>query len=649
MLKTAMELLAELNDLDETPNIEAKTASEIGHSLAETMCAFANEPHLGGGYIVLGVRRLGEETLFSSGYEVVGIDNPDKAQADIASQAATMFNKPLRPQMRPESVSGKTVIVIFIPESQASEKPFFLKKFGLPRGAFRLIGSTDQSCTEEDVAVLFQSRSSKTYDMSVPDDAEMDDIDIKALMEYRRLRSIANPSAIELSDTDENLLYSLHCIARVKGELKPTVAGIILFGTASAFRRLFPMQRVDYIRIQGSKWVENPDVRFMGTVDFRGSIFSILPRVQATIMDDLMKSYHLPENSLHSITEPKLPLRVIREALVNALMHRAYNVHKPIQIIRYSNRLEIRNPGYSLKSPEFLGEPGSEARNPYIAAVLHDVNIAETKGSGIRIMRQNMAQAELTPPIFDSNRDKNEFVSTLLFHHFLSEDDLQWLRSFQDCELTSEEIKALTLVREIGNINNQTYRDINATHPLDATQHLTRLRELELLEQRGGKRGQGVHYIAGKRLIQSLHENPLTNLDEKSTNLNEKSTNLDEKSTNLDEKSTNLNEKSTNLDEKSTNLDEMYSETPTYIREKLLLLSKRSSKESLRQIIFSLCAWRPLSTKQLALYTNRTDHHILHNYLQPMIREGLLEYTIPDKPNHAEQAYRTVQSISSSE
>ena len=35
------------------------------------------------------------------------------------------------------------------------------------------------------------------------------------------------------------------------------------------------------------------------------------------------------------------------------------------RFIRYSNRLEISNPGFPLKSPEHLGEPGSELRNPY--------------------------------------------------------------------------------------------------------------------------------------------------------------------------------------------------------------------------------------------------------------------------------------------
>jgi len=51
------------------------------------------------------------------------------------------------------------------------------------------------------------------------------------------------------------------------------------------------------------------------------------------------------------------------------------------------NRLEFRNPGYSLKAEELLGDPVSVSRNPWIAEVLHETRFAETKGRGISIMR----------------------------------------------------------------------------------------------------------------------------------------------------------------------------------------------------------------------------------------------------------------------
>ena len=54
---TAQELLERLNLLDENERIEAKRADEVGKSLLETVCAFANEPGLGGGWLLLGVTR----------------------------------------------------------------------------------------------------------------------------------------------------------------------------------------------------------------------------------------------------------------------------------------------------------------------------------------------------------------------------------------------------------------------------------------------------------------------------------------------------------------------------------------------------------------------------------------------------------------
>lgn len=52
--RIAADLFAELNAIDESVQIEAKKASESGKSVQQTVCAFANEPGLGGGYLLLG-------------------------------------------------------------------------------------------------------------------------------------------------------------------------------------------------------------------------------------------------------------------------------------------------------------------------------------------------------------------------------------------------------------------------------------------------------------------------------------------------------------------------------------------------------------------------------------------------------------------
>ena len=59
------------------------------------------------------------------------------------------------------------------------------------------------------------------------------------------------------------------------------------------------------------------------------------------------------------------------------------------------------------------------------------------------------------------DRDKDTFVVTFLFHHFLSPEDVKWLGNFADLELSEDEQRALVFVREVGAINNSAYRDLN--------------------------------------------------------------------------------------------------------------------------------------------------------------------------------------------
>jgi ATP-dependent DNA helicase RecG len=70
-MKTAEQLIEELNTLDESVSIEAKTSRELGTSFLDTACAFANEPDLGGGYILLGVAPVSDS--FWPIYEPIGL------------------------------------------------------------------------------------------------------------------------------------------------------------------------------------------------------------------------------------------------------------------------------------------------------------------------------------------------------------------------------------------------------------------------------------------------------------------------------------------------------------------------------------------------------------------------------------------------
>ena len=275
-MRSAKELFDELNAVDESSRIEAKRASELGKSIMQTVIAFANGPGLDGGYLLLGADWSTNEKG-DTVYHAAGIPDPDRLQRDLATQCASSLNVTVRPDIQLETVDGKAVLVVYVPEADVTQKPVYLKSTGLPLGAFRRIGSSDQRCVDDDLWVLRgESQPVHGPDQSPLPDARLDDFDPTAIAAYRRERARINPQAEELDYSDEEMLEALGMLRRVEDRLQPTLAGIVLFGKPLALRRLLPMVRIDYIRVPGNEWVEDPENRFQ-SIDIRKPLLLALP------------------------------------------------------------------------------------------------------------------------------------------------------------------------------------------------------------------------------------------------------------------------------------------------------------------------------------------------------------------------------------
>ena len=611
-MKTAKEIFEQLNSVDENVRIEAKKASEIDKSIMETICAFANEPSLGGGYIILGAVRKG----FVNGvpvYEPENLENPEKTQNDVVTKCSTMLNVRIRPQIETEVVDGKTVIVVKIDEAPEAQKPIYIESRGLPQGAFRRVGASDQKCTEDDMRIFYSSAG--TFDCTIVKGATMDDIDENAVAYYRKLRAEVNPNAEELDYNDSDLLLALRACEKDKnGDLVLTYTGLIVFGKSMSLRRLLPALRVDYIRVSGNRWIENPDKRFEATIDMRGPLILMVNRARNTIMDDLPKGFELKDGNIQAKTPIDLPNDALREAIVNAFIHCSFRVNQPIQIIRYSNRLEITNPGYSLKSPETLGEPGSVQRNPFISTIFHDTNLAETKGSGIRSMRGHMKEAGLMPPTFESNRSANQFTARLLLHHLLDQETIKWLACFSKYSLNNEQRLALVFIHEVGAIDNITYRQLNSDiNNQKASMDLHSMCAMGFLEQKGQSRN--TYYIAGA--------------------LYEKISRANGEMCRADEEISRANGEISRVEE------EISRAFPEELIERCKSLRKWESSDKMESLIIDLCDFKPLNLNEIAELLNRKSSSVRYQYINPLIKGGRLFYTIPEMRNHPNQKYTT--------
>lgn len=614
IMRTAQDLLDELNAVDESTRIEAKRASQLGKSVLETVIAYANEPGLDGGYLLLGV----DWSVNDKGdtvYTPSGLPDPDKAQMDLASQCSSMLNVALRPEMKLEQIDGKTLLVVYVPEADISHKPVYKTATGLPGGAYRRIGSTDQRCVDEDLwALRGSSQPLHGPDSTILQDARMDDFDPQAIAEYRRKRAMVNSQAEELAYSDTELLEALGALRYDNDQLRPTLAGILLFGKPMALRRMLPMAKIDYIRVPGVEWIEDPHERFQ-SIEIRKSLVLALPQAEASVIDELPRGFHLPDDSPYSVQEPIVPRKVVREAIANAVMHRTYLKHSPIQIIRYSNRIEFRNIGHSIKPEDQLGRPGSWPRNPLLGAVLHDLNLAEAKGSGIRTMRRLSADADLSPPEFKSDREGDSFCVTVFLHNLLSEDDHAWLRTLTSEPLDDEETKVLVYARATGAVDNSACRDFSGMDTLTASRVLRRLRDRGLLEKHG----------AGNRTYYSLLAPNIDIIPPSSSGVSDEYT-------------------LANLGGLAES-PQARPQIPPSLQQKLLTAGAKPRQEVVRQLLLELCSLQPMSANELCQVLGRKDSKELRRtYLRPMVSEGLLKLKYPETANHPHQAYKAAVS-----
>ena len=650
---TAEELFHRLNELDECDVVEAKAFSkDSSRSILETVCSLSNEPGLGGGVILLGVAenpKASEERYF-----VEGVDNPDKAQLDFATQCKSVFNFAIYPTIKVEKVLGKTVLKIVVDELPQSRKPLYFKKDGLPKGAYRRIGSADLVCTDDDLWRFYEDPENK-YDETPVRYSSISDVDERAVQRYRQMRKQVDPDAVELTYETPELLAALGCTSKDNpNELN--MAGILLFGKELVIKRACTLARVDYIRILGNDWHAMADQ--FDAVDTYAPIFLIVDKLLGIIYGELTTRHRFHNDSIQPETE-KFPVEVMREALVNMLMHRDYRHGQLTQIIRYNNRIEICNSGCSLKPDEMLGIKGSVLRNNTIARVCHDTKLAETKGSGIDRMWRKMVEAGLSRPTMESDRLAATFTIRLLLCHFFDEETLEWLKRFASYDLNDNQRTALVFLREVGALDAIAYRQLTGCIPKLVSKELSGLKDQGLMIQKG--RARGTYYVPSEKLLESEDIAPVQGetiqpqgvIFQPEGYISKATLNalpigkgissvcgivsVDNAEARADnaEACVDIAPVPGDIAPVPRNIESL--ELPHLLKEKINTLNRHVKVEQLQEIIVELCRLCPMGKNDLMKILDRKERTI-KRLVTPLLGKEL-DYLYPMMPHHPRQAY----------
>ena len=333
------------------------------------------------------------------------------------------------------------------------------------------------------------------------------------------------------------------------------------------------------------------------------------------------------------------------------------------------------------------GEPGSMLRNLRISEIFHDTNLAETKGTGIGAMRRLMKEAGLMPLTLESNHEANKFTARLLLHHFLSKENMEWLAQYAEFGLVNEQKLALVFVREVGAIDNATYRQLDSsiTHAR-ARLEIHKLCDLEFLAKKG--QGRNTYYIRTSKVV-SLGERLLPQHGTLGEKIPPQHGTLGEKIPpqhgTLDEKIPpqhgtlgekippqhgtlgekippqgkmyhgkhgTLGERYQGEDERNQAYlstfeeecmlkprEELVRELPNELQERVNNIGNRASRETVCQLLIDLCAFKPYSYEELASILQRSPKALKDKYLKPLRLANKLFYWIPEMINHPQQKY----------
>lgn len=185
----------------------------------------------------------------------------------------------------------------------------------------------------------------------------------------------------------------------------------------------------------------------------------------------------------------EFPYKAVREALINALIHRDYSSTGRVQIRVYDDRMVISNPGglpAGLMVSDLLLEPhNSLPRNPILAQICYYAKLVEQWGSGTIRMRNACRSQGLPDPVFQS--------TAIAFSVTLRKDDLSEER-LRQMGLNARQVEIIRYVRRKGSISNPDHQSLTGAARRTAARDLEYLQDIGLLE-RSVQPGRTVHYI----------------------------------------------------------------------------------------------------------------------------------------------------------
>jgi len=352
--------------------LEFKERLDDYSRLLETVTAFANTQ---GGTIIIGIR--------DSDRLIVGLsrDEIERYSSEIPQVIADTISPQIAVDLYEQDFEGKTCATIRV--YPGPQKPYFLKKLGYPSGMFLRSGAHNRRADDYAIQQFARMRSGIRYEQQPCPQISYEHLSKELL-------------GILFTRYDQaTLIGAGYASNEVTGRTIPNVAGTLLF--YPEHQRIVPESGIVI-----SVYADEDKRHLIKKEDFTGGLIPMLETSPFHFLSSLLGSHYELEGLVKRPVEYEIPLAAIREALVNAVAHRAYDYEATTRITLFPDRIEFLNPGtfYAPINPENLKEGLSRYRNPLISDALRKKGYMEKQGIGINLIITSCLEAGLAEPQF---------------------------------------------------------------------------------------------------------------------------------------------------------------------------------------------------------------------------------------------------------
>lgn len=390
----------------ESQTIELKSAHQgCPTRLYDSLSSFSNQNE--GGVILFGIDEKDD-------FSIKGVYDAQDLQKKVAEQCKQM-EPPVRALFTVCDIDGKKIVSAEIPGVDVDLRPVFYKGVGRIKGSYIRVGESDEPMSEYEIYSYEAFRKRIRDELRTVDDEKFSLINNERISHYlNEVKKEKDNLAKSVSDDD-----ILELMGITKGG-KPTLAGLMCFSIYP--QAYYPQLCITAVALPGTEQGISGinDERFIDNKRITGSIPEMLDSAVDFVRRN-SRNITIIDSNGRRIDKPEYPVKAVREAILNALVHRDYSSYTeniPVRIEMYRDRLEIINSGglYGNISINELWQVRPDTRNPALANILEVLHYTENRYSGIPTIMNEFASNNFPMPVFSVKHGDFKVVMRNIFY-----------------------------------------------------------------------------------------------------------------------------------------------------------------------------------------------------------------------------------------